>query len=81
MIVKQVPVTAIPVLKKWRHLCPWQVLKHILFRQTEIPVAADDQVVVDGQVEGVAGLDQGPGQLPVRGGGREVAAGGGYAPG
>jgi hypothetical protein len=38
-------------------------------------VAADDQVVVHRQADGLAGLDQGPGQLPVRGGRGEVAAG------
>ena len=41
-------------------------LQHILFRQAEVAVAAD-QVVVDRQVEALAGLHQGPGQLPVGG--------------
>ena len=49
-------------------------LQHILFRQTEVAVAADDQVVVDRQVEALAGLHQGPGQLPVGGRRGEVAA-------
>ena len=46
-----------------------KISQHILFRQTEIPVAADDQVVVDCQVEGLPGLHQGPGQFLVGGGG------------
>jgi hypothetical protein len=37
-------------------------------------VAADDQVVVDRQVEALAGLHQGPGQFLVGGGGLQVAA-------
>jgi hypothetical protein len=37
--------------------------RHILLRQTEIAVAADDQVVVDCQVVALAGLYQGAGLL------------------
>ena len=57
--------------------CPEELLslQHILFRQAEIPVAADDQVVVDRQVEALAGLHQGPGQFLVGGGRLQVAAG------
>ncbi len=46
-----------------------------MLRQAEIPVAADDQVVVDGEVQGLAGLGHGLGQFLVRGRGVEVAAG------
>jgi hypothetical protein len=51
------------------------MLQHILFRQAEVSLAADDQVVVDRQVQGPGGLDQGPGQFLVGGRGSEMAAG------
>ena len=45
-----------------------------MLRQAEVAVAADDEVVVDREVQGLAGLDHGFGQFPVRGRGGEVAA-------
>ena len=53
------------------HIIPGKLLylQHILFRQTKIAVAADDQVVVDRQVEGLPGLYQGLGQFLVGDGG------------
>ena len=52
-----------------------KILQHILLRQAEVALAADDQVVVHCQVQGVAGLHQGPGQFLVGGGRGEAAAG------
>ena len=46
-----------------------------MLRQGKVALAADDQVVVDREVDGLGGLDQGPGQFPVRGRGFQIAGG------
>lgn len=49
-------------------------LQHIMLRQAKVPVAADDQVVVDRKVQGPAGLDYGLSQFLIRSRGAGIAA-------
>ena len=68
------PVLPFPALHATFPL-PHNHLQHIMFRQAEVAVAADDQVVVHRQVEGLAGLDHGLGQFLIRGRRGGIAAG------